>query len=429
MEAEESLGGLLGDPAMAQRLVSSRRVSRLVLVALAELAEQAVHRGIDYGTLGLGYSHPKTRQQYRLASHPSATCGASRLRAEDSRRRLAQAVGLMASGAADPERMVVDAFLHEIGLHSSAPAAAKATFAGVAAALRAELLLPLRALNEGQVSMCRTHNGEPLPPELLAQSLQEMLAAVLSRPGGLAAWRYTNPVGAEQLRGLTEQQLEAWREPSSVSHVGGLRTHEGDAEELALFWATKIGGPSHGFDHEGQCLLPLLANARHKVVLVDDPAWPEDSAGRAHFRLLWATSQAGGCEPRLFLEALHCDFDVAASGAVDQRPWVTAVLRHAAAKADAMQVPLSVALELEDALAGVVGEVARVQEQLELRPSNGVCEASDALSRKHDWVQLETEVTEPLPRALYKPGARGWLAAPERWLFDKLGASKEVLGL
>ena len=35
--------------------------------------------------------------------------------------------------------------------------------------------------------------------------------------------------------------------------------------ELGFFWATKIGGPSHGFDLEGQCLLPLLANARHKV--------------------------------------------------------------------------------------------------------------------------------------------------------------------
>ena len=35
--------------------------------------------------------------------------------------------------------------------------------------------------------------------------------------------------------------------------------------ELGFFWATKIGGPSHGFDLEGQCLLPLLANARHKA--------------------------------------------------------------------------------------------------------------------------------------------------------------------
>ena len=47
-------------------------------------------------------------------------------------------------------------------------------------------------------------------------------------------------------------------------------THEDAAGELGLFWATKIGGPSHGFDFEGQCLLPLLANARHKVVLVTD---------------------------------------------------------------------------------------------------------------------------------------------------------------
>ena len=38
-----------------------------------------------------------------------------------------------------------------------------------------------------------------------------------------------------------------------------------------------------------------------------------------------------------------------------------------------------------------------------LRPSNGVLEASDYLSNKHDWVQLEEEVTSPLRRALYMP--------------------------
>ena len=34
---------------------------------------------------------------------------------------------------------------------------------------------------------------------------------------------------------------------------GTIRVHEEDG--LELFWATKIGGPSHGFDVEGQCFL------------------------------------------------------------------------------------------------------------------------------------------------------------------------------
>ena len=69
------------------------------------------------------------------------------------------------------------------------------------------------------------------------------------------------------------------------------------------FWATKIGGPSHGFDVEAQCgsaaasvvvsrdavlhisprpgHLPLLANARSKVILVSDPSYPHHPVGRA----------------------------------------------------------------------------------------------------------------------------------------------------
>ena len=44
-----------------------------------------------------------------------------------------------------------------------------------------------------------------------------------------------------------------------------------------------------------------------------------------------------------------------------------------------------------------------VSDRLVLRPSNGVVEASDYLTNKHDWVQLEEEVTGPLKRALWRP--------------------------
>ena len=35
--------------------------------------------------------------------------------------------------------------------------------------------------------------------------------------------------------------------------------------------------------------------------------------------------------------------------------------------------------------------------------AQGVVEASDYLTNKHDWVQLEEEITPPLRRALYEP--------------------------
>jgi len=49
------------------------------------------------------------------------------------------------------------------------------------------------------------------------------------------------------------------------------------------------------------------------------------------------------------------------------------------------------------------GEVCESCERLILRPSNGVLEASDYLSNRHDWVQLDEGITEPLPRAMYIP--------------------------
>ena len=157
-------------------------------------------------------------------------------------------------------------------------------------------------------------------------------------------------------------------------------------------------------------MLPLLCNARHKVILVSDPAFGAHAAGRAHFRLLWVhgTSPA---RPVLWLEAVHSDFTL--GWTFSTRAWRPAVLAHAAAKAAAMGVPLSVEPSLAAALADAVGthlggtraDVALAADRLVLRPSNGVLEASDFLSNKHDWVQLEDEVTPPIKRAVYTPPA------------------------
>jgi hypothetical protein len=131
---------------------------------------------------------------------------------------------------------------------------------------------------------------------------------------------FEHPAAAAQLAGLTPQQVALWKETSETtvikglvakdegglevfwstkaSHVGdpgrilcrGVETAEGPPNIPLAFtqWATlllcslekltawsgrlllvlnalQIGGPSHGFDYEGQCLMPLVSNARHKV--------------------------------------------------------------------------------------------------------------------------------------------------------------------
>ena len=220
---------------------------------------------------------------------------------------VALAQRLVGGGAAGAEAALVELLCAEIGRPA---AAAEATFAAAAAALDAELVLPLRALNEGIVSMTTTFNGAPVPRKAVEACVGDVTRHVLN--GSFAAWRYSNAVGAAQLAGLSDAQIAVWREPTSVAHTDALRTHEDAAGELGFFWATKIGGPSHGFDLEGQCLLPLLANARHKVILVSDAdGWPHHPAGRAHFRMLWTASSPP--RPLLWLETVNMDFE--ASGA------------------------------------------------------------------------------------------------------------------
>eukprot|EP00913_Durusdinium_trenchii_P032186 g30138.t1 len=354
-----------------------RKLPSEELDAVCQLAEQAIHMGIDYRSLGIGWHHPASRSAYRAGRHRSIACEASRRRAAESRQRLRKLLE-----ADDLRTGLVQTFVAEIGAARS-PLAAVASFEGVVAALRGELLLPLRALNDAR------HREE-------------------------------------QLRGLTPQQIEHWRQPTAMEHRRGLVTHEDGPGELGFFWATKIGGPSHGFDYETQCILPLLCNARHKVILVHEPSWPTHPVGRAHWRFLWSVGRLGGRgpwggrmggigkngkkapSPRLWLETVNADFDAP----VTKEGWEPAVLSHAIAKAEEMKVTLSVDTMLGDLLQRLLdtsgATAVEVAERILLRPSHAIVEASDYLSYQHDWVQDKDEITEPIPRALYQPvTARG----------------------
>lgn len=220
---------------------------------------------------------------------------------------------------------------------------------------------------------------------------------------------YSNPGSETQLAGLSTQALKGWVFDHTLRHgVDGLTTL--DESGLGVFWATKIGGPSHGFDYEGQCLLPLIANARHKVILVSDPSWPHHPVGRAHFRLLHLED---GETPVLWMEAMNVDFQ--ASG-VDDGAFLAAAVAHAALKAKKMGVALSLDARAKQAAQRAIesrvpelwGDGASLevrQHRLVLRPSVGVVEASDYLSHKHDWVQTVEETTREMRRLIYTPSS------------------------
>jgi len=409
-----AVGFGLKDVALAERLVASDRLGLDELEAFARLSDQMGRLGIDYKKLGVGWTHPDSRIEYRRGAHNSFAL--SRERREESLaslRSLAQRhADADSSVKLDCRADLVDAFLKGIGVASDVFAAWAPQFEqGLLPALRQELVMPLRALNEA----CKysTFRGDALPRGEINDAVRQITRAVIE--GRYRDWRYSGSKACTyQLEGLTDAQKKVWvsskptRAP--IEDVGcSLVVHEGkpEAKELDYFWATKIGGPSHGFDYESQCLLPLLCNARHKVVFVEDPAWPQHPAGRAHLRLLWT---AGG-QPRLWLEAVNADFAaLREEGPMHSSFWTSAVVVHVMLKADAMGVALSLNSELSvmaEALMPADGCLTHsCHEDLVLRPSNGVVEASDYLSERHDWHQVREEVVPSGVRCLYTPATK-----------------------
>lgn len=198
--------------------------------ALHALAEQAIHRGIDYASLGLNWDHPTSRIHYRNAAGTSFSKPASRDRQSRSRLTITSLVASLAALPApavpQAEGLLVAEYCIQIG---SPEQVANATFAGVLAALDGELLLPMRAFNEGRTSMYTTFNGHPVPHAPVDTAVTELVAATLA--GRFAEWRYTNPAGIRQLDGLSAAQISKWREATSSMH-GVLRVHEDEPGEV-----------------------------------------------------------------------------------------------------------------------------------------------------------------------------------------------------
>lgn len=219
-----TLRSLIGDAANAALAVLGETSTHAR--AITEMAEQSIHRGIDYATLGLNWNHPRTRTAYRRAEGSSFRASASRARQARSKLAMQALVAALAATPHMAEELIVGAFCEEIG---SPSLAANASFQGVLAALDGELLLPLRAFSEGIESMYTTYRGEPVPPQLVQSAVHDLLVATLSNR--FSEWRYTNPVGLRQLEGLSAAQVAKWREPTS-SIYDMLRIHEDEPGEV-----------------------------------------------------------------------------------------------------------------------------------------------------------------------------------------------------
>jgi hypothetical protein len=370
---------------------------------------------LDYDRLGTGWegwsmsgtNYPGHRDAYRKRAYRPDFDIASRPRRERSKEALAEAIGAVIE-AKDPasamESAMVASFISELGISKEASANWKPDAAAIAKALDQELFIPLRALLDATLHL--DHRGIPLngyaPKELdrMCRAVVEEIAQHVVE-GDFEEWRFTNAESRVQLSSLTPEQVEAYRAPIELESwsASGKKLTTRDEQGAGLFWVTKIGGPSHGFDMLSQCLLPLLANARNGAIVVEEEGY-KDGAARSTLRLF---PTADG-KPFLYLEMLQVDFPHVTP--VSRPELRLAIIRHAAEKARAMGVPLVIAPSKYEQAELFAKELGLPHERkpidLVLHPSKGVFEASDTLVGAHHAPQTKEEIVR-LPAELDGP--------------------------
>jgi hypothetical protein len=406
--ATAALVDLTGDPALAEGLkaAAARADDKAAftrdLGSFALLLDQA-SSAPDYSMTRMGWHYLRSRSDYRARAQQPLVMYMAEQRlehtSESARAVLAQVVDSKAPGL-DLQAGLTKRFLDEIGVVPERARGWKPSAAGIAKALAHEALLPLRALNETIQDMAGHHGHEGEFRKAVSDITQAMVE------GRYKEWRTENPTSARQLQPLSADQREAWlaneiRQSIDAPHGGKLTTREED--DLDLLWLTKIGGPSHGFDFGGHCLLPLLSNARTRAVVVEDTQWPDNPAARAYLRLL----ETKDGQPVLYLEPLQRDFPHVNAFQQDDLDayFIAALVDHASKKAEALGVPLSI-----DARWGSIAKFLELPTRPDPRPefvlaaSGGVLEASDTMTTLHDWVQTKDMVIHPHnPRIMYAP--------------------------
>lgn len=349
----------------------------LALQMWALLADQTVGN-VDYARAGCGWNHPESRSEYRRRTHASFHSNITRERRKKDRKRLVDTLeGVVLSDGGGNTNALVSAAVELFAEMSGCRAvgADAPTEEGVLQALRAEGLVPLRALCECAKSRV-TMSGASIPSEPYETAVRRLAEAVIR--GTWRSLRYDAASGdVRQLAALDDATRSAWSflgRCGSVLEPGRFTTWDGVvgtsmhrlvleearkrgrpiailADTLELLWATKIGGPSHGFDYEPQCHLPLLMNARHKAIVVVDAGFEHHPAFRSHVRLLQVHG-GDASSHHVYLEPLNACFSM--NSLAKHAPDYGAAVRAYAALAITLAAKLHVPLSFEPGLRAVI---------------------------------------------------------------------------
>lgn len=297
---------------------------------------------------------------------------------------------LVTKGLGDPDpiaglgRALIDGAIDELKLEPKQTAAWKPTVKAVVELLDGQGLVALRGINERMMI-----NG--LLGEKTREQLLELTQAFFE--GTFQSWRNDHPTSQKQVEKLTPEQLGVWLADFSITHEAKdtkdqpvlLTTSQ--PRGVDLLWATKVGGPSYGFDIGPQALLGLLSNVRNDFVLVKDPRWP-NFAARTNIRLVHT---AGNDKPALFCEGPAHDFPYPGK----RSELDAAVVKHAMGMAKEMGLPLYVSGLLIPTIKELKVPGKLADEEFVLFPSR-LWEAASVFGL-HD---------EPQTKTLYKRASR-----------------------
>lgn len=372
--AAQKLGELLGDPGLAVQITAVVPGGKAEQAFTDAVRGAAVLADFVAGTPDYQGYPPKTqnRRDHQARRYGYAGSGAYQKTGLEALKTEIERALAQKDPTQALESAVVRRFIREIGVSDETSRPWNPTFAAVTKALEDEAFVPLRCLN-AQIERSMRQSMRAVSDQDVKAAVDvvhQMAQAVVE--GRFDEWRRELPQTKEQLRSLTDTQRQQFFEPFELETVrDGRKFKSREGEGADHFWATKTGGPSHGFDDMmPRCSLALMTNGRTKVIMVQDEQFPLNAA-RAYLKVL---ERVDG-RPILALEGVQKDFAYF-------NPAVSAqIIEHAMAKAKAMGVDLMVIAPYDYPLHGLPAQGARADVILHPVPA---IEASDYLGLVHD---------------------------------------------
>lgn len=397
---EHALGapGLAGEILAAAQKLDGDAAKRFdaALSGYAVLADTAAN-ALDYGPVPPQvFAHPRDKRAHEARRYDAGFVAQSQGRQAKSKADMTADLKKAIADKDAPgslERALVQGFIREAGFPAGTGADWNPKIGEVRKALDENVLVPLRCLyaNVGRGGLM------PYSPDTLAGMKKVLIdIAQAIAEGRYAEWRATTPEAAAQLGVLAgDAEKKAWLESlhldGKTDPATGRKVSSHEAEGAENFWATKVGGPSHGFDAMPHCLMSLLANARTRIVMVEASDWHQ-TAARAYLRLLGGEGGGG----LIYVEGMETDFplrDTKLDRSFDDQ-LRNQVVDHAIEKAKATGAGLVFTYGYASILRDRGYPAKEGAIPMILHPSAGRNEASDSLG-PHDWAQDQVQTVYP----------------------------------